>query len=120
MPAADLGRWILLWGLAKGGTNQGLGRVPPALIAEPWTQPDNASQKYFAAPPAAIWAAAATNQNDRATIEALIGRLNRPDDPLWLRGDAIGALMALTGQKFAYDQAAWQVWWTQTAPQCGP
>jgi hypothetical protein len=116
VPAADLGRWILLWGLAKAGARQGAGRVPPALIAEPWTQPENSSQKYFAAPPAAIWAAAAANQNDRATLEALIGRLNRPDDPLWLRGDAIGALTTLTGRTFAYDQAAWQAWWTQAAP----
>jgi hypothetical protein len=120
MPAADLGRWILLWGLAKAGANQGLGRMPPALIAEPWTQPDNSSQKYFAASPGAIWAAAAAHQNDRATIAALIGRLDRPGDPQWLRGDAIGALAALTGQKFAYDQAAWQAWWTQTASQWPP
>jgi hypothetical protein len=95
-------------------------QIPPALLAEPWTQPDNSSQKYFAAPPAAIWAAAAANQNDRATIEALIGRLTRPDDPEWLRGDVIGALTALTGRKFAYDQIAWQAWWTQAAPHWPP
>ncbi len=112
VPADRLGRWILLWGMAIGGR----GRVPLELILEPWRAEANGSQKYFAAPPMAIRAAAAVGQRDRATVAALIERLARPEDPLWLRGDAIGALAALTGQRFAYDIAAWRAWWQAAAP----
>jgi hypothetical protein len=112
VPAESLGRWILLWGMALGGR----GRVPLELIREPWNAESNRSQKYFAAPPMALWAAAAVGQRDRATIAALVERLGRPDEPLWLRGDAIGALSALTGERFAYDLAAWRDWWQAAAP----
>ncbi len=112
VPADRLGRWILLWGMALGGR----GRVPLELILEPWRAEANGSQKYFAAPPMAVWAAAAVGQRDRATVAALIARLARPEDPLWLRGDTIGALAALTGQGFAYDVAAWRAWWQAAAP----
>jgi hypothetical protein len=112
VPADRLGRWILLWGMALGGR----GRVPLELILEPWRAEANGSQKYFAAPPMAAWAAAAVGQRDRATLAALIERLARPEDPRWLRGDVIGALAALTGQRFAYDIAAWRAWWHAAAP----
>lgn len=112
VPADRLGRWILLWGMAVGGR----GRVPLELILEPWRAEANGSQKYFAAPPMAVWAAAAVGQRDRATVAALIERLARPEDPPWLRGDVIGALAALTGQRFAYDIAAWRAWWHAAAP----
>ena len=112
VPAETLGRWILLWGMAIGGR----GRVPPELIREPWHAESNRSQKYFAAPPMAVWAAAAIGQRDRATITALIERLGRPDEPPWLRGDVIGALAALTDRRFAYDLAAWRAWWHAAAP----
>ena len=50
-------------------------------------------------------------RDDQDTIDALIQRLDEANDPLWLRGDVIGALTALTGQRFAYDVDAWQAWW---------
>ncbi len=112
VPAARFGRWILLWGMALAGE----GRVPPALIAEPWTAPANQSEKFFELAPAAMWAAAAVGQRDRATIAALIERLDRADDPPWLVGDVVGALTALTGERFGYDVDAWRGWWaTATA-----
>ncbi len=111
VPAARFGRWILLWGMALAGE----GRVPPALIAEPWTAPANQSEKFFELAPAAMWAAAAVGQRDRATIAALIERLDRADDPPWLVGDVVGALTALTGERFGYDADAWRGWWATAA-----
>jgi hypothetical protein len=75
-------------------------------LAEP-----NAAEKYFATAPAAIRTAGEIGQDDTATLGALIARLDRHDDPLWLTGDVVGALTALTGQRFAYDRAAWRNWW---------
>ena len=109
VPAATLGRWLLLWGLAVAGE----GRVPTRLLAEPWAEPANRSEKYFAAPPAAMWAAGLIGQDDRATLDALVGRLARPDEPLWLQGEAVGALSALTDRRFGYDPAAWRAWWAE-------
>jgi hypothetical protein len=105
--AAAVGRWILLWGMALARR----GPVPPELIGAPWQAPPNRAEKYFQAAPAAIWAAAAIGQDDRATIAALIGRLGRAGDPEWLTGDAAGALTALTGRRFGFDQGAWRAWW---------
>ncbi|MFQ5466857.1 MAG: hypothetical protein ACE5DS_01870, partial [Kiloniellaceae bacterium] len=109
VPARDLGRWILLWGMALAGQ----GRVPPDLIEAPWTAPANASEKYFDPQPAALWAVAAIGQRDRATVESLIARLARADDPPWLQGDVVGALTALSTRRFGYDVAAWRRWWTE-------
>jgi len=112
IPAAKMARWILLWGMSLAGR----GQVPLALLEEPWTAPQNPSEKYFEAPPAAMWTAALVGQDDPATVEALIRRLERKGDPLWLRGDALGALVALTDQRFGYDAAAWRRWWQQAKP----
>jgi len=111
VPAADFGRWILLWGMAVAGQ----GRVPLDLIEAPWSAPANRSEKYFEIAPAAVWAATLAGQDDRVTVDALIGRLDRPGDPDWLRGDVVGALTALTGQRFAYDVTAWRAWWAGAA-----
>lgn len=108
VPAARLARWILLWGMSVGG-----GGVPPSLIGQTWSAPANSSGKYFDAPPAAMWAAALAGKPNRPIIAALIARLRAPGDPLWLKGDAVGALTALTGQRLAYDFAAWDAWWQQ-------
>ncbi len=108
VPAEKLGRWILLWGM----TVSGHGPVPPALIAEPWSAPANPSQKYFEAAPAAIRAAVFAGQRDRATIDALIGRLDAGGPP-WLRSDAMGGLAALTGQGFGPNPEAWRDWWAK-------
>lgn len=110
-PAHKLGRWLLLWGMTLAGRSE----VPLSLLAEPWTTPENRAEKYFDAPPAALWAVASSRQQDRATVEALIGRLERVGDPLWLRGDVVGALSAVSGQRFAYDIAAWRDWWGSAA-----
>lgn len=106
LPAARIARWDLMWAIARVGH----GRVPLELIEAPWTVRANRSQKYFEPAPAALWAAAEIGQADEATIAALIDRLDRPDDPDWLRGDVIGALAALTGERFGYDIAKWRSW----------
>ncbi len=87
------------------------GPVPLDWLAEPWATPANPAEKYYATAPAAIWTAGQIGQDDRATIDALVARLERPDDPLGLTGDVVGALTALTGERFAYDRAAWREWW---------
>jgi hypothetical protein len=116
VPAASLARWTLLWGMSLTGR----GRVPVALLTAPWTAPQNASEKYFDPAPAAMWAVGLTGQDDPVTIEALLERLGRTDEPLWLRGDAVGALAAVTGERFGYDEAAWRAWWRRTAPPGRP
>ena len=105
-------RWILLWGMGLSGQ----GRVPQALISEPWRTPPNTPEKYFQSPPAAMWAAAMVKQDDRATIAALVQRLGRRDEPMWVKGDAVGALTVLTGQRFAYRFKAWRKWWRVAEP----
>ncbi len=109
--AAQIARHVLLWGMAVAGR----GRVPVELLATPWTAPPNRAEKYFETAQAAIWAVAEIGQADRATIAALIDRLDRPGDPPWLAGDLFGALTALTGQSFGYDSAAWRAWWAEAA-----
>jgi len=94
--------------------HNGHGKVPVNLIAAPWEAPKNGAEKYFESAPAAAWAAAELGQKDDKTLAALIARLDRPGDPAWLKGDIIGALTVLTGQRFAYDIAGWQRWWRAT------
>lgn len=110
-PLGDIGASTLLWAMAISGQ----GKVPTALIAAPWTKAENGAAKYFDPQPTAMWAAAELGQRDRETISALMSRLSRPDDPLWLKGDAIGALTVLTGRNFGFDLEAWQSWWLNTA-----
>lgn len=106
-------RWILLWGMGISGQ----GAVPLELITLPWRAPQNYPEKYFESPPAAMWAAAMVKQDGRETIAALIERLGRVNEPMWLKGDAVGALTVLTGQRFAYDFAAWRNWWRESEPE---
>lgn len=105
--AQTMARWYLLWGLAMNGH----GRVAPALLATPVTATHNGAEKYLEPAPAAAWAAARLGQNDKVTLAALIRRLGRAEDPQWLEGDIVGALSALTGERFGYDHAAWRRWW---------
>ena len=105
-PASRMARWYILWAMAHNGN----GRVPVELISAPWEAPQNDAEKYFESPPAAAWAAAQLGQDDPDTVAALIGRLDREGDPDWLKGDMVGALTVLTGQRFAYDVAAWKKW----------
>jgi hypothetical protein len=106
-PAAKMARWYLLWAMAHNGH----GRVLPQLISAPWDAPSNRAEKYFESAPAAAWAAAELGQKDDETLAALIGRLGRGGDPDWLKGDIVGALTVLTGERFAYDATAWKRWW---------
>jgi sulfatase modifying factor 1 len=112
VPAAALARWYLLWAIARSGH----GRVPPALLSEPWIDPGNRAEKYLGPAPAAAWAAAELRQVDDDTLGALVARLGAPGHPPWLDGDFVGALTALTGQRFGYDLAAWRDWWTRRSP----
>jgi len=98
--------WNLLWALARIGH----GAVPLHLLSKPWQEKSHRSQKYAALPPAAAWTIGINEQNDAASIKALIARLDFAGDPLWLKGDIIGALTAITGQRFGYDFAGWKVW----------
>ncbi len=45
----------------------------------------------------------------------MIERLGRAGDPPWLAGDVVGALTALTGERFGYDVDAWRGWWATAA-----
>jgi hypothetical protein len=108
-PAGNLGRHILLWGMGVAGR----GRVPGALLDRPWTQKPNRPQKWFDSLPMALFAVNWTRQRDRETLARLIARLDRPDDPLWLKGDVIGALSAASGKGFGYDFDAWRQWWAK-------
>jgi len=105
-----MARFWLLWGMGLAGR----GRVPPEQISTPWTAPENGAAKYFEPQVAAMWAVVELEQADRETIDALMARLQVAADPLWLKGDAVGALTALTGRRFGYDFDAWAAWWTTT------
>ena len=112
VPVDTFSRWILLWGMGIAGQ----GRVPVKLLSAPWRSAPNYPEKYFESPPAAMWAASMTKQDDRATISALVRRLGRKDEPMWLKGDAVGALTVLTDQRFAYRFKAWRKWWRAAKP----
>ena len=105
---ATLARWNLLWAMARIGH----GQVPLSYLTAPWTAMSNRAEKYFDLAPLAAWTIAQLNQSGHETIDALISRLTRDDDPLWLTGDVIGALSAITDQRFGYDTAAWRRWWS--------
>ncbi len=107
--AVNLGRHILLWGMGVAGR----GRVPLALLERPGSLVSNGPQKWFDSLPMALFAVSWIGQNDLATVASLIGRLDRAADPAWLRGDIIGALSAVTGQRFGYNIGAWRRWWLE-------
>ncbi|NEQ54283.1 MAG: hypothetical protein F6K11_29835 [Leptolyngbya sp. SIO3F4] len=106
-PATHVTQWYLLWAMGLNGH----GHVPTDLLQLPWTEPANDREKYWHPAPAAAWTAARLGQNDAETIGAIIERLTTQEDPLWLVGDFVGALHALTGEQYGYDVAAWQQWW---------
>lgn len=101
--------WVLLWATAQTGH----GRVPLDLLNRPWDTPRRDGEKYAASPPAAAWAIGIIGQKDDATVQALIDRLKTAGDPDWLKGDIVGALTAVTGQRFGYDVQAWTDWWAK-------
>jgi formylglycine-generating enzyme required for sulfatase activity len=103
-----INRWYLLWGIALNGS----GSVPLDYLAEVWRDSPNRAEKYFNLAPAAAWTTAQLGQNDDEVIDLLIARLGARDEPEWLAGDWVGALTALTGERFGYDRNAWRQWWT--------
>jgi hypothetical protein len=105
--AATLARWYLMRAIALSGG----GRVPAALLAAPFATRPNRAEKYLEAAPGAAFAAAQLGQGDDETLATLIDRLGREDDPLWLVGDVVGALSALSGERLGYDREAWRAWW---------
>ncbi len=106
VPAADKADWQLLWAIARLGH----GHIPPEILGTAFNDAPRRSEKYAAAAAAAAWAVGELGQNDDPTLESLIARLERRGDPLWLAGDMVGALTALTGCRFGYDAAAWRAW----------
>ena len=84
-----------------------------ALLERPWNLVSNRPQKWFDSLPMALFAVSWIGQNDDTTVTSLIRRLDRTEDPAWLRGDIIGALGAVTGKRFGYDIGAWRQWWAE-------
>ena len=103
---ADLAQVLILSAMAEARHSQ----VPTELILKPWRSKANSYEKYIEPSMAAIHAVARAQQGDKATVAALLKRLDYKDDPDWLRSQIIGALTAATGQHFGYDIAAWQRW----------
>jgi hypothetical protein len=102
----DLARWYMLGAMAVNGH----GRVPPDLLCVPLPGRQNAAEKYFDLPIAAIATVGWIGQDDQETIAALIRRLDEEQDPKWLRADIVAALAALTGEPFGHDVARWRAW----------
>ncbi len=104
--AKDITRAILLSGMERAGH----ANVPISYLTDPWTSPPNSYEKYFEIELSALRAVAASGQNDRETIEALLARLDFAHDPPWLRSQVIGTLTAISGMHFGYDVVAWRKW----------
>jgi hypothetical protein len=116
VPLHRLGPWALFWAIAVSGQ----GPVPVEWISTPWSFEPNEREKYFEPAIAALAAASWTGQGDLATLEALVNRLDSENDPDWLTGDVIGALSALTEQRFGYDVGAWKAWWQRERGEDAP
>lgn len=106
--AADMAIWHILAAMARNGE----GAIPLELLTAQWGRPTNRPQKWFDPLLVSIYAVQLTRQNDRATVNALIERLDNPGDPDWLRSQVTGTLKVITGETFAYDKAAWKNWWS--------
>lgn len=104
--AGAIGRWYLYWGMGLSRT----GHVDPADILQSWTYVDNGPAKHFSTPEIAIWAAGRVGRPEPDVLDALIRRIEDQKTPLWLKGDAVGALFSITNQRFGYDAEAWRSW----------
>ena len=104
---ATANRWYLLWAIGLNGH----GNIPVDMLKTHWARMANHAEKYFEPLLGAIAAVGDITQSDSATIATLIERLSASGDPLWLKGDIVGALTDLTGNRFGYDFDAWRAWW---------
>jgi formylglycine-generating enzyme required for sulfatase activity len=109
--ATQMARWYLLWAIALNGR----GRISPSFLLVPWAERPNRSEKYLHPGPAAAWAIAQLGQADDETVGALITGLVRANYPTWFKGDLVGALAAVTGERFGYDVNKWRSWWSERA-----
>ena len=105
---AIMGRWNLYWGMGLSRS----GHVNPDDILRPWDYTPNRPFKFFSTPEIAIWAAGRIGEagTDGLVLEALVTRLEDEKTPLWLKGDVLGALFSITGERFGYDAKAWRGW----------
>lgn len=106
---ADMGRWRVYWGMGLARS----GRVRPEDILRAADYTPNGPMKFFSTAEIAMWAAGRLGHADRDVLDALIRRLEDAATPLWLRGDAVGALTAITGERFGYDSVAWRIWFDE-------
>lgn len=107
VPAGEIATWLLTQAMGMNCE-----RIAPLrFLAMPWHRQPNGPQKWFDPLLAAMHVIQQNRQDDFATIDALVSRLERPGDPIWLQSQVTGTLAALTGQKFAYDTGAWRAWW---------
>ena len=105
----DLIHWFLITTLAINGH----GRIEPVWInsGPDLIVPD--SKKVFDPSIASIVASGWLQQDDKPLLKELFIRLNNTSDPLWVKSDIIGALTAITEQRFGYDVSAWNLWWSR-------
>ncbi len=116
VPAQDFARWHILGAMGRNGERN----IPLELLEPDWNQPSNRPQKWFDPLLIAIEAIHLSGQNDRATIDALIRRLDKPQEPAWLQSQVTGTLAAVTGAGFAQDKAAWKAWWKNSKDEWMP
>jgi hypothetical protein len=102
-----LARWFITTTMAINRN----GVINPTSLTPPWQTSTHSSKKYFDPTVAAIVATGWLKQSDRPTLALLVERLQRNDDPSWLRADVIGALTAITGKRFGHDINKWLRWW---------
>lgn len=105
--ASTIGRWYLYWGMGLSRT----GRVDPVDILRPRNYAANGPVKYFSSAEIAMWAAGRIGRADPKVLDALIRRIEDPATPLWLKGDAVGALYSITGERHGYDGITWRAWY---------
>ena len=108
--------WLHYHYLLMGLALTGQGRVPPALWETPFAFERNPMEKYFSPHEAGVFTAGVLRQNDPETVGSLIALLGSADNPLWFKGDVVGALTLITGRRFGYDFDAWRDWQADLAP----
>ena len=107
VPAREIGLWHLINAMEANCEAS----VPVRLLEPPWSRKSNGPQKWFDPLLVAMRVIQQLRQNDRSTIDALVTRLDRSNDPDWLQSQIVGTLTAITGQRFAYDFDEWHNWW---------